>query len=302
MSKSNNLLLNVASLSMIVCRRHLVAYSHRMSPHVFTQSQLMSGLVLKAYLKTTFCGLTDVLQASDQLRQRLGFDKVPHYSTFKKFADRVASPELINAMLGQILELVDKPMPEVAIDATGMESSTASAHYQARSGRKRHQYVKLSLAVTCTTILAVALVVSWGPTNDKTQAMELLTKTAEKVRPQWLLADAGYDAEWLHQTCRMDWGVKTLIPPAVCPRRWLRLRLLAVPNDRPATTLRQTLACRKLHERTQTDHGINPGGTIRTCPVNRSRPPCAGLRAPPLAGMERYEGLQQSIILASLVH
>jgi len=216
MSNCNNLLLNVASLSMIVCRRHLAAYSHRMSPHVFTQAQLMSGLVLRAYLKTTFRGLTDVLKASDELRGRLGFDKVPHYSTFKKFADRVASPELINALLGQILSLVDKPMPEVAIDATGMESSTASAHYQARSGRQRHQYVKLSLAVTCTTILAVALVVSWGPTNDKTQARELLTKTAEKLRPQWLYADAGYDAEWVHQTCRMDWGVRTLIPPAVC--------------------------------------------------------------------------------------
>lgn len=213
MSTSNNLLLNVASLSMIVCRRHLAAYSNKMSPHVFTQAQLMTGLVLRAYLKTTFRGLTDVLKASDALRQRIGLEKVPNFSTFKKFADRVASPELINALLGQILELVDKPMPEVAIDATGMESTTASAHYQARSGRKRHQFVKLSLAVTCTTILAVALVVSWGPTNDKTQARELLTKTAEKLRPQWLLADAGYDAEWVHQTCRMDWGVRTLIPP-----------------------------------------------------------------------------------------
>ena len=80
-------------------------------------------------------------------------------------------------------------MPEVAIDATGMESSTASAHYQARSGRKRHQYVKLSLAITCTTILAVALVVSWGPTNDKTQARELLARASEKVKPSWLFAD-----------------------------------------------------------------------------------------------------------------
>lgn len=213
MSTSHNLLLNVASLSMIVCRRHLAAYSHPMSPKRFTQSQLMTCLVLRAYLKTTYRGVIEILEVSRELRQRIGLEYLPNYSTLKKFADRVASPELINALLGQILELVDKPMPEVAIDATGMESSTASAHFQTRSGRKRHQYVKLSLAVTCTTILAVALVVSWGPTNDKTQARELLTKTAEKVRPQWLLADAGYDAEWVHQTCRMDWGVKTLIPP-----------------------------------------------------------------------------------------
>ena len=81
MSTSNNLLLNVASLSMIVCRRHLASYSNKMSPHVFTQAQLMSGLVLRAYLKVTYRGLTDVLGASDELRKRLGLEKVPHYST-----------------------------------------------------------------------------------------------------------------------------------------------------------------------------------------------------------------------------
>jgi hypothetical protein len=215
MSTSPNLLLNVASLSMIVCRRHLAAYSHKMSPKRFTQSQLMTCLVLRAYLKTTYRGVIEVLEASEQLRQRIGLERLPNYSTLKKFADRVASPELVDALLGQILTLVEKPTPEVAIDATGLESSTASAHYQARSGRHRHQYVKLSLAVTCTTLLAVALVVSWGPTSDKVQAKELLTRAAEKVQPSWLYADAGYDAEWVHQTCRMGWGVRSLIPPAV---------------------------------------------------------------------------------------
>ena len=215
MSTSNNLLLNVASLSMIVCRRHLAAYANKMSPRRFTQAQLMTCLVLRAYLKTTYRGIVDLLEASDQLRERLGLTQLPNYSTLKKFADRVASPELVDALLGQILALVGKPMPEVAIDATGMESSTASAHYQARSGRKRHQYVKLSLAITCTTILAVALVVSWGPTNDKTQARELLARASEKVKPSWLFADAGYDAEWVHQACRIGWGVRSLIPPAV---------------------------------------------------------------------------------------
>jgi hypothetical protein len=215
MSKSNNLLLNVASLSMTVCRRHLTPYSHRMSPRRFTQAQLMTCLMLRAYLKTTYRGVIDILQASEGLRECLGLRFVPNYSTLKKFSDRIASPELVDALLGQILRLVKDPATEVAIDSTGMESTTASAHYQARRGLHRHQYVKLSLAVICTTLLAAGLVVSWGPTNDKVQARELLTRTAEKVQPAWLYADAGYDAEWVHQACREDWGVKSLIPPVI---------------------------------------------------------------------------------------
>lgn len=55
----------------------------------------------------------------------------------------------------------------------------------------------------------------WGPSNDKRQARELLTRTAEKLQPQWRYADAGYDAEWVHRACREDWGVTSLIPPVI---------------------------------------------------------------------------------------
>jgi hypothetical protein len=175
----------------------------------------MTCLVLRAYLKATYRGVIDIVAASQALQERMGLKSVPNYSTLKKFSDRIASPELVDAMLGQILQLVDVPAAEVAIDATGLESNTASAHYQSRCGRDRHQYVKLSLAVTCVTLLAVSLVVSWGPTNDKVQARELLTRAAEKVQPTRLYADAGYDAEWVHQACREEWGVKSLIPPVI---------------------------------------------------------------------------------------
>jgi hypothetical protein len=215
MSKLNNLLLNVTTLSMTVCRRHLAPYSHPMSPHRFTQTQLMTCLVLRAYLKTTYRGVIDILEASLELQERMGLKCVPNYSTLKKFSDRIASPELVDALLGQILELIEAPAAEVAIDSTGMESNTASAHYLARRNQHRHQYVKLSLAVICTTLLAAGLVVSWGPTGDKAQARELLTRTAEKVQPQWLYADVGYDAEWVHVACREAWGVKSLIPPLI---------------------------------------------------------------------------------------
>jgi hypothetical protein len=35
------------------------------------------------------------------------------------------------------------------------------------------------------------------------------------VQPKSLFADAGYDAEWVHQFCRDRWGVSSFIRPAV---------------------------------------------------------------------------------------
>lgn len=175
----------------------------------------MTCLVLRAYLKTTYRGIIEILETSGQLRKRLGMDRLPHYSTLKRFADRAVVPDVIESILTQILQEVDFPTDEVAIDSTGLETTSASAHYKTRSGRPRQQYVKVSLAVTCGSILAASLVVDWGPRNDKAEAPQLLEQTAEKLQPKSLFADAGYDAEWVHEFCYDTWGVRSYIPPAV---------------------------------------------------------------------------------------
>jgi len=216
MSQLNNTLLTVAKLSMLLSRRCMSRYSHIKSPHKFTQPQLVTCLVLRAYLKTTYRGVIEFLATAGQLRQAMGLDRLPHYSTLKKFADRPGVAEVIDAMLGQIAQVAsaDEDDTEIAIDSTGIETSSASTHYQSRAGRRRSQYVKLSLAVICGSLLPAGLVVDWGPTNDKVQARALLDKTRRHVAPATLFADAGYDAEWVHEYCRDDWGVESWIKPA----------------------------------------------------------------------------------------
>jgi len=211
-----NTLLTVARLSMTLARRCMARYSHLKSPHKFSQPQLVTCLVLRAYLTATYRGVVEFLATSGQLRRAIGLERLPHYSTLKKFADRAGVAEVIDAMLGQIAQAATPPeaqATEIAIDSTGIETSAASAHYQTRRGRPRRQYVKLSLAVICGVLLPAGLVVDFGPTNDKTQARSLLNKTRHNVQPATLFADAGYDAEWVHEYCRDDWGVQSWIKP-----------------------------------------------------------------------------------------
>lgn len=217
MSAKQNTLTEVARLSMRLSARYMQPYSSNKSPKKFTQSQLMTCLILRAYLNTTYRGVIDVLDASDKLQKCLGLKCLPHYSTLKYFADRSDTLAIVDAMLAKIVgQIVEQSgEEEVAIDATGVESTSASAYFCTRSGRKRKKYVKLSLCVTCGTMLPASLVMSWGPCNDKAVAKELLHKSSAAVQPRTLFADAGYDAEWVHEYCRDQWGVTSWIPPAV---------------------------------------------------------------------------------------
>jgi Transposase DDE domain len=215
MSAKQNILLEVARLSLRLSSRYMQPYSHAKSPKKFTQAQLMTCLILRAYLRTTYRGVIDVLDASAELQKCLGLQRLPHYSTLKYFADRSDTLAIVDAMLAELVQAVAGPGEAVAIDSTGVETPSASAYFQTRRGTKRKKYVKLSVCVLCGSMSPAALAVSWGPCNDKAVARELLEKSKAAVQPRTLFADAGYDAEWVHQYCRDGWGVASWIPPAV---------------------------------------------------------------------------------------
>ncbi len=215
MAKKDKLLVRVVSLSMSLGRKYMSSYSHQQAPKKFTQPQLFTCLILRMYLKTTYRGVIEYLEVAGELRHAMGLSSVPHYSTLKRFADRSHIQAIVDTLLAAIISEFADGDTAVALDSTGLETTSASAHFNTRRGRKRKQYVKVSVSVTGKTMLPIGVVIDWGPRNDKAEAPELLRKTASAIQPQTLFADAGYDAEWIHQFCRDDWGVRSWIPPAV---------------------------------------------------------------------------------------
>jgi hypothetical protein len=215
--RRRNELLEVARVALVVCRRGLDDYSCPKSKHVFTQPQLMACLVLRAYRKLTYRGTADLLDASDALREALGLSRVPAHTTLKEFEGRVVTPPLLDRLVGAVLALLVERglvVTELAADSTGVEPTAASAHFVTRARRPRRGYVKLSLCVACTSVVLVSLAVSMGPSNDLGDgAREVLWRAAPRCRPDWVLADSGYDAEWFHTWCRAAWGATSHVPP-----------------------------------------------------------------------------------------
>jgi hypothetical protein len=101
----------------------------------------------------------------------------------------------------------------VAVDSTGLEADTASLYFATRRGTHRRQaYPKLSVSVVIGAVVAASAVADWGACNDKMELPQLLTETPRRVRVGQLYADAGYDAEWVHEQCRGA-GICSWIPP-----------------------------------------------------------------------------------------
>jgi hypothetical protein len=211
----------VADLSMSLSQRHLADYGATTSRHDFTQRQLMSCLILRAYLKTTYRGVLDLLAASQSLRECLGLtDKLPHFTTLQKFSGRsqvVAIAQKIVATIGESAAARTAPETEAAMDATGLERTTVSDYFCSRRGRRFRRWVKVSVMIVCGSLLPVALVVDLKPTHDCIHARSLLEQAQAVIQPARLYADAGYDAEWIHEHCREAWGVESVIPSV--PRR-----------------------------------------------------------------------------------
>ena len=224
-----NELVDLVSLSLVVCRRHMSDYSCPKSKRTFTQAQLMTCLVLRARLNLSYRGTVALLACADGLRAAMGLETVPAHATLKMFADRCATPELLDGIVGQVLALCrERGVPEVqdaAVDSTGVTCCPPSRHYEMRTGRKRGRYVKLMVAVACGSILAISATASMGPSNDTADCWGVLWRLSGRCSPHSVYLDGGFDGERVHGFFR-DGSVRTRhrskcvrLPPTY-GRRW----------------------------------------------------------------------------------
>jgi hypothetical protein len=212
---SEQTIVRVAALAMKLGARHMADYGATRSRHDFTQRQLMTCLILRAYLKTTYRGVVETLAASSELREKLCLqDKLPHYTTLQKFSLRsqvIAIAQKLVSQIGQAA--LGLGSEAAAMDSTGLSTTAASDYYRLRSGKTRREWAKVSVIVLCGSLLPLSMAVSWGPSNDRSQVKELFEQLSPERVPSKLYADIGYDAEWIHVHCRERLGVESVIKP-----------------------------------------------------------------------------------------
>jgi hypothetical protein len=71
----------VAQEALRLAKDALPSYSSAKSRKDYTQHQLFAILALKTFFKTDYRGIAQLLTDLGDLREDLGLEKVPHYST-----------------------------------------------------------------------------------------------------------------------------------------------------------------------------------------------------------------------------
>ena len=221
----------VSLVALDVGTEALPAYCHRFSPKVFTQPQLFACLVLKEFFKADYRGIMGILADTPGLCDAIGLKKVPHWTTLQKASRRL----LCNAVVQRLLDATvararprrrNGRRPRVkrsAVDSSGFEAHHTSHYFVKRraKGRKDWQittykrFPKLALLCDCSNHMALAAIPMRGPGPDITHFERIVCQAYGRARMETLLADAGYDAEWVHCVAREDLGIRSIIPPKI---------------------------------------------------------------------------------------
>ena len=201
------------------------AHRHKFSPKKFTQPQLLACLVLKEFARLDYRGLAEHLTDHPDLGASIGLKTVPHFTTFQKAAQRLLAVVPGRKMFDAVLQraLTDRTrsrrVPLAAIDGTGMESRHVSRYFIKRKAdgtpggdRTYAHYPKVVFVVDCKSHMILSAVPGQGPATDLVQFGQAFSQAVRRARIAVLLADADFDAEWLHRAVRSH-GIRTIIPP-----------------------------------------------------------------------------------------
>jgi hypothetical protein len=203
-------------------------YAHKYSPKTYTQPQLFACLVLKEFLHRDYRGIEQLLKDTPDLRAAIELEAVPDHSTLQKAASRLL-PALsagrlldMTIRLAQLLGKLGSRSPIAAMDGTGLESHHASAYYVRRKAKGKDfkqsmtytRFPKAGIVCDCKSHLILSIVPERGPGPDFTHFHKAFDQAQRRIHFAALAADAGYDAEHIHEYARTR-NVRTLIPPLI---------------------------------------------------------------------------------------
>jgi len=251
----------VAKVALASGKEAFSDYSHKYSPHIYTQAQLFACLVLKEFEKKDYRGVSQLLIDCSDLRDVIELPKVPHYTTLQKASVRLLALRCVRKLLDKTIRKIcrrnngNKLVPYAAGDSTGFDSHHASRYFiwrrdnrqeDEKRGKNRvsyQHYGKLMVMVCCATHAILGVVASQGPTPDIDQLDELMDEVPNFVRIKHVVLDAGFDSAHNHELLREDNGMRSTIPPehgrppkdpnALPKNKWRRLMKRLFRNGRP---------------------------------------------------------------------
>jgi len=230
MSTTSKSPIEVAEAALMVATRTLPMFSHQFSPKKFTLPQLLTILVVKKLLKVDYRGVTIMLRDWPELTKTIELKSVPHYTTLQKASKRIlAFDSAMNLLYATAEYALENPanIDLAAIDSTGLETGHISPYFLERCNNGRipirntrmTKWPKLALIADTKTHVILTALATYGPCSDCAHFKDAIELIPDGTHIKKLLADAGYDSEKNHVLANEMFGIETVIPPTVGPKR-----------------------------------------------------------------------------------
>jgi len=186
MGKENKL---VNKIKRLIRKAGLPRWLHHFGPKKYEFWQHAVALLVKQECRLGYRRVSRLLSL-------LGFN-VPTYSALAKMAQRIPI-----VLWQNLLKLTASfKVHIVSIDGTGMSRPLPSPYYYKRIDKPYPVEIplKLSMAIDTKTKKILALRIRAKPRHDIKDAKYLVKRLPSK--PSKLVADKGYDADWLRKLC-----------------------------------------------------------------------------------------------------
>ena len=198
--------------------------SSRKSKKTYGDRWKFGMLVLKEFLDLSDRDLVRILPSLRGVMEAGRVERVPHHTTLRKYSKRV--PEgLVDKVIGETARILCGNNSVIAVDATGFSESNASKHFVKRlkAFSTGTQTVRdFAMATLARDVQSKAIAVCDVATSH-TADVKRFVPVSEKLKDTGipvsvLLADKGYDAEYIHLEARriFGFGISPQIPARSC--------------------------------------------------------------------------------------
>ena len=105
MSTLSKSIKKVAKEALVIGEGCFKSYSCSISPQTYRQSQLFACLALKEHLQLDYRGISEFLRDFKEIRDVLGLNSVPHFTTLQKSGARLLNKGAVRSLLEETLFL-----------------------------------------------------------------------------------------------------------------------------------------------------------------------------------------------------
>lgn len=208
MKKRNKYKRFIAKIKSLAKARKVPKTFSKKNNNVFSNTKHITMYLLMRKEKKDYRDMPDFLEL---LRDEIGLQRIPHFTTINKFALRV-KPKWFDALMEELLNSVYQEEAVIcSIDGTGLSLNSRSKYFETIAGR-RNLFMQCNICYESKNKMILACKLRRKRRHESIDFQPLARKACERRKVYCFLQDKAYDAEKHHKFVRNELESELIAP------------------------------------------------------------------------------------------